>query len=340
MKQSKLAFFETEPWEKEYLENKLKQQKEIAFFNEPLTIENIDDAKDCEIISPFIYSDISRQVIEKLPELRMIATRSTGYDHINVQACAERNIAISNVPTYGTNTVAEHTFALILALSRKLLPSVERTRRGNFNLEGLVGFDLKNRTLGVIGTGHIGQHVIRIANGFQMKVTAYDPRENELLAKELSFKYVSLDELLKNSDVVTLHAPYNPATHHMINRKNIWLMKPGSILINTSRGGLVETAAILEALRRKILAGAGLDVIEEEVLVKEERELLSTEHEREELRVALETHILLFRDDVIITPHNAFNSVEAVHRILDTTVNNIDAYLKGRPQNIIQLKAA
>jgi D-lactate dehydrogenase len=117
-------------------------------------------------------------------------------------------------------------------------------------------------------------------------------------------------------------------------------MKPGAILINTSRGGLVETAAILEALRRKTLTGVGLDVIEEEVLVKEERELLSTEHEREELRVALETHILLFRDDVIITPHNAFNSIEAVHRILDTTVNNIDAYLEGKPQNIIRLKAA
>jgi D-lactate dehydrogenase len=338
--QTGIAFFEAEPWEEKYIREKMDKAVEVAFSPEPLSVKNVDLAKGYDIISPFIYSDIDRAVIERLPSMRLIATRSTGYDHIDAGFCAEKNISISNVPTYGDNTVAEHTFALILALSRKILPSVERTRRGNFSLEGLRGFDLKNRVLGVIGAGHIGQHVIRIGHGFQMEAIAYDTRRDELLAKSLGFQYATLNELLEKADVVTLHVPYRPQTHHLINRKNIALMKPGSVLINTARGGLVETAALAEAIHRGILIGVGLDVIEEEGIVKEERQLLSSKREREELQVALETHLLLFRDDVIITPHNAFNSVEAVQRILDTTISNIEAFIENRPQNMIRLKAA
>ncbi len=337
---AKAAFFEVEPWEEAYIEEHLDKGLEFAFYPDPLTIDNVELAEGYEIISPFIYSDIGRGVLERLPNLGLIATRSTGFDHIDVRTCQEREIAVSNVPSYGENTVAEHTFALILSLSRKVLPSVERTRRGNFDLEGLRGFDLKGKTIGVVGVGHIGQHVIRIAHGFEMDVAVFDVRRDELLAKNLGFKYAGLDELLGLSDVISLHAPYNPHTHHMINRRNIHKVKRGAILINTSRGGLVETAAIVEGLQSGILSGAGLDVLEEEGLIKEERQLLSHEYSHEKLRIALETHLLLFRDDVIITPHNAFNSLESVQRILDTTIANITSYLEGQPQNIVGLRAA
>ncbi|MBE0446858.1 MAG: hydroxyacid dehydrogenase [Actinobacteria bacterium] len=336
----KVAFFEAEPWEQAYITEHMDGEMEFTFFPDPLTIDNVELARPFEIISPFIYSDLSRSVIEQLPNLNFMATRSTGFDHIDLNTCRERNIEVSNVPSYGENTVAEHTFSLILALSRKILPSIERTRRGNFSLEGLRGFDLKGKTIGVIGAGHIGQHVMRIARGFNTDILVYDVRRDELLAKNLGFRYVGLDELLMTSDVITLHAPYNPYTHHMINRKNIHRVKRGAILINTSRGGLVETAALVEALSEGILTGVGLDVLEEEGLIKEERQLLSHEFPHERLKIALETHLLLFRDDAIITPHNAFNSVEAVQRIMDTTISNINAFIEGKPQNIISLKAA
>jgi D-lactate dehydrogenase len=336
----KVVFFEVEPWEETYIREHLDKQMEFAFFPDPLTISNVELAKGYEVVSPFIYSDISRAVIDRLPDLRLIATRSTGFDHIDLNACLQRGIIIANVPTYGENTVAEHTFALILALSRKILPSAERTRRGNFDLEGLRGFDLKGKTIGVVGAGHIGQHVVRIAHGFEMDVVVFDVRQDELLAKNLGFRYLPLDDLLRISDVITLHAPYNPYTHHMINRKNIHMLKRGALLINTSRGGLVETTALVEALQEGILSGVGLDVLEEEGLIKEERQLLSHEFSHERLRIALGTHLLLFRDNVIITPHNAFNSTEAVQRILDTTASNIIAFLEGRPQNTVGLRAA
>ncbi|MHB8842997.1 MAG: NAD(P)-dependent oxidoreductase, partial [Candidatus Aquicultor sp.] len=292
---ARVAFFEIEPWEEAYIEGHLSGEFEFAFFTEPLTVDTVGFAKGFEVISPFIYSDIDKSVIEQLPNLKMIATRSTGFDHIDLKACATKGIEVSNVPFYGDNTVAEHTFALILALSRKILPSVERTRRGNFDLTGLRGFDLKGKTIGVVGAGSIGQHVIRMGHGFEMNVAVFDVRRDELLAKNLGFRYEDLDELLRISDVVSLHAPYNPHTHHMINRRNIHKMKQGAILINTSRGGLVETSALVEGLQSGILSGVGLDVIEEEGLIKEERQLLSHEYTHEKLRIALETHLLLFR---------------------------------------------
>ncbi len=337
---AKVAFFEVEPWEEAYIEGHLDKGLEFAFHSDPLTIDNVELAEGYEIISPFIYSDIDQKVLSRLPNLELIATRSTGFDHIDMRTCQERGVPVSNVPSYGENTVAEHTFALILALTRKILPSAERTRRGKFNLEGLRGFDLKGKTIGIVGIGHIGQHVVRIARGFEMEIVVFDVRQDELLAKNLGFRYADLNELLGQSDVITLHAPYNPHTHHMINRRNIHKVKRGAILINTSRGGLVETAAIVEGLQSGILMGAGLDVLEEEGLIKEERQLLSHEYSHERLRIALETHLLLFRDDVIITPHNAFNSLEAVQRILDTTITNIISYLEGQPQNTVSLRAA
>jgi len=329
----KIAFFETEEWQKDYLKGKLANV-ELSFFGEPLSDKNIDSAKDCQIISPFIYSQINKEILQKLPDLEMIATRSTGFDHIDVASAKENKVAVCNVPFYGENTVAEHTFALILALSRKLFDSVERARRGDFTLDGLCGFDLKGKTLGIVGMGHIGLHVARIAKGFEMNVLAYDLHPDKKLAKKMGFTYASLKEILAVSDIVTLHTPYNKDTHHLINSENIDLFKKGSYLINTARGGLIETNAPLRALSIGTLAGAGLDVLEEECFVKEEAQLLSKEFPKTcDLKTALQNHILLQQKNVIITPHNAFNSQEALIRILDTTILNIQSFIKNKPIN-------
>jgi len=331
----KIAFFEVEDWQKDYLGKKFIGN-ELSFFAEPLSLDNISSALGCPIISPFIYSQISKDVLGKLLNLKMIATRSTGFDHIDIQTAKENKIVVCNVPFYGENTVAEHTFALILALSRKLVDSVQRARMGDFTLDGLRGFDLKDKTLGIVGMGHIGLHVARIAKGFEMKVLAYDPREDKKMAKKIGFEHVGLEDLLAKSDIITLHAPDNKVTHHLINSENINLIKKGAYLINTARGGLVETQSLLKALSNGSLAGAGLDVLEEECFIKEEAQLLSKEFPKTcDLKTALQNHILLQQKNVIITPHNAFNSNEALMRILDTTVENIIGFITGKTQNTV-----
>lgn len=330
----RIAFFEVEQWEKDYLSERLPGF-ELVFSNVPATLQTVRDVEDCQFLSVFIHSRITEELLEALPNLEMIATRSTGYDHIDLAACDRRGIVVSNIPYYGENTVAEHTFGLILSLSRNIHKAHVRTTRGDFSLEGLRGFDLKGRTIGIVGAGAIGLHVIRIAKGFGMNVLAHDPKPNRLLAEVLGFDYVSLDELLRNSDIVSLHAPYVAQTHHMLNRTTFALMKRGSLLINTARGGLVDTAALIWALDSGILAGAGLDVLEGEELITEETQLLTEPLAEDKLRMLLRQHVLLRRENVVITPHIAFNSWEALHRIVETTVTNIARFVEGKPQNVV-----
>ncbi len=329
-----LACYETEPWEETYLRARLPDI-ELRASSASLGADTLALARDANLLSVFIHSRVTSQLLDQMPPLRFVATRSTGYDHIDLEACRARGIVVSNVPTYGENTVAEHTFGLILALSRKIHQAYVRTVRGDFSLQGLRGFDLKGRTLGVVGTGNIGLHVIRIGRGFGMDVLANDIREQHLLAEVLGFRYVSLDDLLAQADIVSLHVPYLPSTHHLINRERLARMKRGSLLINTARGGLVDTAALLWALDEGILAGAGLDVIEGEELIGEERQLLLGGAAPEQLQAALRSHLLLQRDNVIFTPHIAFNSEEALRRILDTTVDNVRSFLEAKPTNVV-----
>ncbi|MBI5393191.1 hydroxyacid dehydrogenase [Candidatus Woesearchaeota archaeon] len=325
-----LTFFEIEDWEKEFFKNNLKNHK-LLFYKHELKKKNIDAIKNCNGLIVFIYSKINKEILSKLPKLKFIATMSTGYDHIDIEECKKRNIAVFNVPFYGENTVAEHTFALILALSRKIHLSYDRTRVGNFSLENLRGFDLKGKTLGIIGTGHIGQHVARIAKGFEIKVLAFDVYQDKKLAKTLGFSYTSLANLLKKSDIITLHAPYNKNTHHLLNAKNFQLIKKGAYIINTARGALIETEALVKALQQKKIAGAALDVLEGECYIREEKELLK--HKKDpncDLKTIVEDQMLLHMDNVIITPHNAFNSQEALQRIIDTTLENIHCFIKKK----------
>lgn len=322
-------------WEKEFVKKKMSVNQDVVFFDEPAQ-DRIKDLREVQVLSVFVNSRIDKKHLAILPNLKCIATRSTGFDHIALDAAKERDVVVCNVPTYGENTVAEHTFALILSLSRNLRKAYLRTVQNNFSIDGLMGFDLKGKTLGVVGTGHIGLHVIRMALGFGMKVIAYDVKQQNFLSEILNFEYVSFDELLKRSDIISLHAPYLPSTRHLINKKNIGLIKKGAVLVNTARGGLIETDALVEALDKKILNGVGLDVLEEEEYVLEEKRLLEgaeTEDHWRRLQTTLKNHVLLHRENVIYTPHMAFYSCEAVQRILDTTMDNIQAFIEGKPAN-------
>lgn len=331
----KVAIFETKPWEKKFF-NKALKGHDLKFIKEPISLDNCRLAEDSQILSTFIASKVNSEIINKLPSLKMIATRSTGFDHIDLKACQNKNIAVCNVPFYGENTVAEHAFALILTLSRNIHKAYLRTTRGDYTIEGLKGFDLRGKTLGVIGAGHIGLHLIKMGRGFDMKVLAYDNNKNDFQAEVLGFRYVSLAELLKNSDIISLHVPDNQATHHLINKNNIKLIKRGAILINTARGGVVETEALIEALDKKILAGAGLDVLEGENLVMEEKQLAFDKKTAEELLALAKDHILFSRDNVIFTPHIAFYSEEAIRRIMEVTGDNINSFIAGQPKNIVK----
>jgi len=331
----KVVFYEIEDWEKDYIKEKLSGY-ELEFYEDKLEQKNARTAANADAIAVFIYSEIGKELLDKLPNLKFIATMSTGFDHIDIKEAKNRKVLVSNVPSYGENTVAEHTFALILALSRKIIEAVERTRRGDFSLEGLRGFDLKGKMIGVIGTGRIGKHVIRMAKGFEMNIIAYDAYPDQKFADEMGYKYVSLDELLSNSDVITLHAPLTDQTHHMISCENIAKVKKGAILINTARGGLIDTGCIIKGLSEKTLSAVALDVLEDECFIREEKQLLSTQFLKTcDMKLILQEHMLMNQDNVIITPHNAFNSKEALQRILDTSIDNIKRFFEGNSVNVV-----
>jgi D-lactate dehydrogenase len=329
-----------EAWEIDYLKNALAEKGTVKNFAETADLV-LDKIKDTTVLSTFIQSKVNKKVIDALPNLRFITTRSTGFDHIDVEYARLKGIAVSNVPTYGENTVAEHTFALILSIARNLKKAHFKAVEGDFSIKDLMGFDLKGRTIGVVGTGHIGLRVIKMAVGFSMSVLAFDPTQNQFLSEILGFKYVDIETLLKNSDIITLHAPYNKKTHHLINMDNIELIKKGAILINTARGGLVDTLALTKALDSGILSGAGLDVLESEDIILEERQLLMRKkkdyYNPEKLQLALRNAFLLQRENVIFTPHIGFYSKEALQRILDVTIHNITGFINGSPLNLVSV---
>jgi D-lactate dehydrogenase len=325
----KATFFNFERWGEEgkaYLANsgKLKAAEvAVEFKGGILDRDHVPSGADFDVLGVFMDSPVDAQVINALPAVKFITTLSTGFDHVDLKAAAARGIPVSSVPAYGQNTVAEFAFGLILALSRKICEARARVRdEKRFATDGLVGFDLAGKTLGVLGTGRIGKHAVRMGKGFGMKVVAYDVYHDDAFAKEMGFPYVELPELLAQSDIVTIHCPYLPSTHHLINAGNIGLMKRGAYLINTARGAIVETAAVRSALKSGQLGGAGLDVLEEEDEMKKGDMSVDSD--------------LVMMPNVIVTPHNAFNTKEAFIRILDTTIDNIVAFTKGAPVNLVK----
>ncbi len=338
----KLIYIAQEDWEKDYVSDKLAAAGWETDFYKAGDEKALAGDPHAEALSIFITTKIGAAELDRFPNLKLIATRSTGFDHIDLAETQKRGITVTTVPSYGVNTVAEFAFALILALSRRICEASERVRAtGSFSQEGLRGFDLAGKTIGVVGTGHIGVHAIQMAKGFAMNVLAFDAFQKEGLDKELGFTYVPFKELLNKSDIVTLHVPYNPHTHHLINKDNIHEFKRGAYLINTARGAVVETEALVQGLMDKTLAGAGLDVLEEEGDMQDEARLFSLPHpQEEELKTALANHYLIDHPRVLVTAHIAFDTQEAVERILDTAVENITSFGKGTPQNVLEPKKA
>ena len=315
-----ITFFEINDIEKERFSKNLNGHT-LRFFEE--TIQNVKQEKylDSDVISVFIHSKVDEKMIDKCENLKLIATRSTGTDHIDLNYANSKNIQVKNVALYGENTVAEHTFALMLSLSRKIHESYIETARGNFSTTGLMGFDLKGRTIGIIGGGRIGLHVARMARSFGMHVRVYDINKDNFMAELINFTYLPLEELLNVSDIISLHVPLNTHTYHIINKKTISKMKDGVLIINTARGGLINNVDLIDALEDGKIYGAGLDVLEGEEFLFEEN--ISNSHIENAAKVIVESTLLAKMPNVVITPHNAFNSIEAVHRIIDTTIENI-----------------
>ena len=319
-----ITFFEINEIEKENFSKRLTGHT-LRFFDD--TIQNTDKKLyiDSDIICVFIHSKVDKNTIDSCKNLKLITTRSTGTDHIAIDYAKYKNIQIKNVALYGENTVAEHTFALMLALSRKIHESYVETSKGNFSTSGLMGFDLKNKTIGIIGGGRIGLHVARMARSFGMHVRVYDIHEDYFLSELINFKYVTLDELFKVSDIISLHVPLNTHTNHMINKESISKMKDGVLIINTARGGLINNEDLISALESGKIYGAGLDVLEGEEFLFEEN--ISNLHIENAAKIIVESKMLLDKPNVVITPHNAFNSIQAVNRIIDTTIENIDSII-------------
>lgn len=335
----KIVFFETLKIEQEIFTKSLTDV-DISFFEEKLSLDNVDLAKDAEMIFVFTNSVVNKNIIDLLPNLKFINTGSTGFDHIDINYCKEKGIKVSNVPAYGSVPVAEFTFALLLSLSRKVYTAYNNLLQGsNFNITSLQGFDLNKKTIGIIGTGKIGKNVIKIAKGFGMNIVAHDLYPDLDFAKKYNFVYKNLLEVLSESDILSLHIPYNKENYHLINKENISKMKRGIYIINTARGELIDTDALIWGLKEEIIAGAGLDVLEEERQLKEEIEILSDPQKAKKIKhykTLLEDHILIDMPNVIVTPHIAFYSKEAKKEIARITIKNIQGFISGDFSNLVE----
>ncbi len=306
-----ITFFETTPEEQRYFSERL-QKHTLQFVQEPLTEQTVGAYTHIDAACIFINSKITAAVVEQLPKLKIVTTRSTGFDHIDSKACQERSVKVCSVPDYGIYTVAEFTFTLLLALVRNVKSILtDNTSYQKVASTEFVGRELFGKTLGIIGTGKIGLHVATLAKGFGMHILAYDVIKNEEKAQSIGFSYVSLDHLLSHADVITLHVPLLPSTQHLINKKMLSTIKKGVYLINTSRGGVVETDAILEGLQNHIFSGVGLDVYEEEKTLQNPA-------------AAAKIKKLVAHERVIVSPHIAYCTEEALRRILETTAIHLE----------------
>lgn len=334
---TKILFFDTDPQTKTFFTQRLAHKAELFFspntIHHPLT-KNLPT--DVEVISVFAHSQpIGASTLKPFKNLRLLATRSTGYNHIDLDYCRRHNIAVVNVPNYGETTVAEFTFGLILGLTRKIYPAKSDLKKNNIQLDKYMGIDLEGRTLGVVGAGAIGRHVAQLGKAFGMKILAYDPHP---VYTPKYITYVPFEKLVHNSDIITLHCPATKQNTHLFNKNTFAQMKPEALLINnTARGSLVDTEALYEAIQTRQIAGAALDVLEnEDVLMQREIDLGSQSTTREALVDSLINLKLMQLDNVLITPHIAFNSTDAVNRILETTAENIVKFLSGRPIHTVQ----
>jgi D-lactate dehydrogenase len=322
---NKIAFFDAKPYDQQFFDaaNQAKQQFEIKYFNTRLNADSVSLAQGFDAVCAFVNDSLSAEVIRSLKEMGVgiVALRSAGYNNVDLEA-AYQNVHMVRVPAYSPYSVAEHAAALMLSLNRKTHRAYYRTRDNNFSINGFLGFDMHGKTAGIIGTGRIGLTLVGILRGFGMQVIAYDARPKPDVEEQYGFSYVSLDELYENSDIISLHCPLTPETHHIVNAESIKKMKREVMIINTSRGQLVDTEALLNALREQRIGSAGLDVYEEE------DDYFFEDLSNETIEDDKLARLLTF-PNVLVTSHQAFFTKEALTNIARTSLDNLRAYFNG-----------
>ena len=322
----KIAFFDTHGYDREAFERgNAAFQHQITYFEARLTPDTASLAAGHEAVCCFVNDQLDRETLARVRErgVRLIALRSAGYNHVDLTAAAQLGLLVVRVPEYSPYAVAEHAVALLLTLNRKIHRAHTRVRDWNFSLEGLVGFDLHGKTVGLVGTGRIGRVAARIFHGFGCRVLASDLQVDARLVAELGVTYVGLDDLYRESDVISLHVPLTPATHHLVDARALALMKPGVFLINTGRGALIDSRALIGALKQCRIGGAGLDVYEEEEGV------FFSDLSDKVLEDDVLARLLTF-PNVLVTSHQAFLTHEALAKIADVTLGNISAFAQGK----------
>jgi len=328
----RIAFFDTKPYDREYFD-KYNKNYRIHYYEDKLTEETASLAEGCSAVCAFVNDSINSRTIDELVRrgVRLLLMRCAGYNNIDLKY-ASGKLTILRVPAYSPYAVAEHAMALLLLLNRKIHKSYIRTRDHNFSINGLTGFDLHGRTAGVVGTGKIGRAFIDICLGFGMKVLAYDPYPDNGYAESRGFEYVSKEELFEKSDIISLHCPLTKETRYIIDEESLARMKKTAYIINTSRGPLIDSDALLRALREKRIGAAGLDVYEEETdFFYEDRSGDIIDDETLSLLISL--------PNVIITSHQAFLTEEALSAIASVTLSNADAYFAGKENLENEVKA-
>lgn len=324
---TRIAFFGAKSYDKESFDKTNEAFGfDIRYYKGHLTAESAVLAKGAEAVCIFVNDTADAAVIHALKEQQvpLIALRCAGFNNVDLEAATRDGITVVRVPAYSPYAVAEHAVALMLSLNRKIHRAYWRTRDGNFSLHGLMGFDMHGKTAGIIGTGKIAKILIRILQGFGMRVLGYDPYPDEAFAKETGMTYVTLDELYGRSDIISLHCPLTEQTRYMINEDSIGRMKPGVILINTGRGQLIHTNALIEGLKEKRIGAAGLDVYEEE------GEYFYEDKSDKIIDDDTLARLLSF-NNVIVTSHQGFFTREALANIAETTLSNIRDYVEGKP---------
>jgi len=309
---NKIVFFDANNFSKEILNEKINLEN-IEITEKILNKNNVKDYSDAEIICISVHTKVDSELLNNFPNLKLICLLSTGYDHINMKECENREIIVTNVPGYSNESVAEHSLALLFTISKRIhLCDIELENK-NIIMNELMGFELKNKTIGIIGTGSIGLSMIKLSKGVGMNVIAFDINHNIEAEKEFEFKYVEMNELLETSDIISLHVPLNKHTQHLLSKDKFNKMKQGVVIINTARGGLIDSESLLNALDSGKVDFAGLDVFEDEDAICTNESCV--------------TRKLIEHSKVVATPHSAFNTKEAIESLLDITINNIKLFL-------------
>lgn len=322
----KIIVFDTHGFERDLLKKTLEKKHDVHFVELRLSQNTVELARGYDAVVVFIHDDLSKIILEQLKKqnINFIVTRSAGFNHIDLEAAKKLKIRVANVPKYSPYAVAEHAVTLMLALNRKIIRSHHRLMDLNFSLNGLVGFDMHEKTVGIIGMGKIGKVVARILCGFGCKVLAYDVLRDDDMVQKCCVNYVDLQTIYKNSDIITLHIPLKPETKYIIDKKSLSEMKKGVMLINTSRGGLIHTKAVIDFLKSGHVGYLGLDVYEEE------EELFFEDHSDDILQDDVIARLMTF-PNVLITSHQAFLTKEALDNIVTTTLHNIACFEENTP---------